>query len=83
MKAARAAIARFPSAADALLRNPSRAAWLCARFGISPGQLINGVPAMEAEGGEDLRTRGGPPLDWLAEVRAREWATSPPTSLDP
>ncbi len=75
VKAARAAIARAPGGAQMLLGNPTRGAWLCARFGITPEQLCHGVPAADAALADGPRDTPLVPADWLAELRAREEAT--------
>ncbi len=74
VKAARAAISRAPGAAEALLRDPARASWLCARFGISPEQLRHGVPAQGGDAPWEARLGSGFSVDWLEEVRARREA---------
>ena len=73
-KAARAAIAQVPGAAEALLSDSSRAAWLCARFGITLEQLRRGVPAPGGVASSDPREGPPAPVDWSAELRAREQA---------
>ncbi len=76
VKAARAAIARAPGAVEALLRDPSRAAWLCARFGITSDQVRRGVPAAVGFAADDPRVEA-PPTDWQLEARAHEAASLP------
>ena len=76
VKAARAAIARAPGAAEDLLRDPPRAAWLCARFGITPEQLRHGVA--QATGADTVVWEPtGAPSDWLATIRARDGEVLP------
>jgi len=78
VKAARAAIARSPGAAEALLSDPARAARLCTRFGITPQHLRHGVPPSGvAEEAPDPRETPPLPVDGLAETRAREGTPLP------
>ena len=42
-------------AAEAILREPARAAYLCARFGVTPEQLRHGVPAADFAAADEPR----------------------------
>jgi hypothetical protein len=76
VKAARAALGACPEAAKAIASDPRKAGAFCGRFGVTMGQLREGVRRVEAPERDEFDAIRDP-HDAIMERRAREDATFP------
>jgi hypothetical protein len=77
VKAARTVVSTTPGLAEALQRDPKRAARFYARFGVTEEMFRQGVPEGTAPDVNDRSEIPATPADWRAELRAREGSSLP------